>query len=133
MGSYSNANGYLSFDNNRPIQPINGEILLLKRMSGASMLVISYTDCVVDPCIESLRFVEYQNGRWTEADAAPPFDRQKAVALYRRKNGKSPDEKEYVVYNLSPTDKSISVKFGDTEIYRLEWDGNIYDFAAPVK
>jgi hypothetical protein len=38
MGSYSIANGYLSFDNNRPIQPINGQILLLKRMSGVSML-----------------------------------------------------------------------------------------------
>lgn len=131
MGSYSTANGYLSFDNNRPIQPINGQILLLKRMSGVSMLVISYTDCVTEPCTESLRFVEYENGRWTEADAAPPFDRQKVVEIYRRKTGKSPDDNAYVVYDLSPTDKSISVKFGDAEIYKLEWDGNIYDFATP--
>ncbi len=131
MGSHSTANGYLSFDNNRPIQPVNAQILLLKRMSGVSMLVISYTDCDADPCRDSLRFVEYENGRFREADAAPPFDRQKAIEIYRRKTGKSPDDKAYLVYDLSPTDKSISVKFGDAEIYKLEWDGNIYNYAAP--
>jgi len=129
IGTYSVAKGYLSFDNNRPSQPHNGQILLLRRMSGVSMLVLSYTDC----CTDFLRFVEYENGRWSEADAAPPFDRQKAVEIYRLKTGKTPDDRARVVYELSPTDKSISVKMADTDIYRLEWDGNIYDFAASTE
>lgn len=133
MGSNSESKALLSFDNNRPIQPANGQILLLKRMSGVTMLAISYTDCDSDPCKDSLRFVEYENGRWTEVDAAPPkLERGKMVEIYRRKTGKNPDDKAFVVYDIFD-DKSIVVRMRDTEIYKLEWDGNIYDFAAPVE
>lgn len=130
MGSHSASKALLSFDNNRPIQPVNAQILLLKRMSGVSMLAISYTDCDSDPCKDSLRFVEYEKGRWTEVDAAPPLERGKIVEIYRRKTGKNPGQKAFVIYDVWD-DKSIIVRMGDTEIYKLEWDGNIYDFTAP--
>lgn len=130
--------GYIGFDNNGPMEPINGQIWLLKRMSGVSMLVISYTDCILaDICTESLRFVEYEAGRWTETDAAPPIpDRQKINEIYERKTGRAPEKKAQLIFDVSPSDKSISAHLasnGETEeIYKLEWDGNIFDFAAPV-
>ena len=126
--------GYLNFAGNRPFMPLENEMLLLRRMSGAAMLVIAYTDCS-DDCQAVLRFVEYENGRWTEADAAPKFDVAQMRAIYRRKTGRDAVENPKIYYSLSPIDKSLTVNFaGQTsvEIYKLEWDGNVYDFAAPI-
>ena len=130
----NSADGYLNFVGNRAGMPLANEMLLLKRMSGAPMLVIAYTDCLAGDCEALLRFVEYENGRWSQIDAAPKFDLAQMREIYRRKTGKAAEEKPYIIYSLSPTDKSLTVKFGgetDVEIYKLEWDGNIYDFAAP--
>lgn len=128
------ADGYLNFMGNRVGMPLDNEMLLLKRMSGTSVMVIAYTECTAGGCDAVLRFVEYENGRWSEVDAAPPLELHAMREIYQRKTGKAAEEKPYVIYSLSPTDKSLTVKIGGettVEIYRLEWDGNIYDFAAP--
>ena len=39
--------GYLNFVGNRPFMPLENEMLLLKRMSGVSMLAIAYTDRIM--------------------------------------------------------------------------------------
>lgn len=126
--------GYLNFMGNRAGMPLDNEMLLLKRMSGASVLVIAYTECGIGDCEAVLRFVEYDNGRWSRIDAAPPLELAAMREIYRRKTGKAAEEKPYVIYSLSPTDKSLTIKFGgetEVEIYKFEWDGNIYDFAVP--
>ena len=128
--------GYLHFMGNRVGMPLDNEMLLLKQMSGASVLVVAYTDCfgVVDGCDTVLHFLEYENKRWSEVDAAPQFDLAQMREIYQRKTGRAAEEKPHIIYSLSPTDKSLTVKFGgetEVQIYKLEWDGNIYDFAVP--
>lgn len=128
--------GYLHFMGNRVGMPLDNEMLLLKQMSGASVLVVAYTDCfgVVDGCDAVLHFLEYENKRWSEVDAAPPFNLAQMREIYQRKTGRAAEEKPHIIYSLSPTDKSLTVKFGgetEVQIYKLEWDGNIYDFAVP--
>ena len=128
------ADGYLNFMGNRVGMPLHNEMLLLKKMSGVPMLVIAYSKCLAGGCEAVLHFLEYENGRWSEADAAPPFELAAMREIYRRQTGKEADEKPYIIYSLSPTDKSLTVIFGgeqEVEIYKLKWDGNIYDFAAP--
>lgn len=125
-------NGYLNFVGNRPGMPLDNEMLLLKRTNNIPMLVIAYTDCFND-CEAVLRFVEYENGLWRETEAAPKFDAGEMRETYRRQTGRNADEKLHVIYSLSPVDKSLTVKIGgeaDVEIYKLEWNGNVYRFAA---
>lgn len=123
------------FDNNRAFSPVNGQILLLRRMSGTMLLAISLTECGIGSCRDSLRFVEYKSGRWTEVDGAPPLNRPTMDILFEKKFGRAPDDDAYLIYDISAVDKSISVQLysapDKAEIYKLEWDGNIYDFAAP--
>ena len=128
------ADGYIHFVGNRVGMPLHNEMLLLKKMSGVPMLVVTYTECYAGDCEAVLHFLEYENGRWSKTDAAPPLEIEAMREIYRRKTGRAAKEKPYVIYSLSPTDKSLTVKIGgeqDVEIYKLEWDGNIYDFAAP--
>ena len=99
------------------------------------MLVVAYSDCFANVCEAVLHFLEYENGRWSEAAGAPPLDPVAMREIYRRKTGQAASEDNLnVIYSLSPIDKSITVKIngkaGDIEIYKLEWDGNIYDFAV---
>jgi hypothetical protein len=126
--------GYLNFVGNRAAMPLDNEMLLLKRTSGTSILAIAYTDCFAGNCEAVLRFAEYENGRWSEVDAAPKFDPSAIREIYRRKTGQTAKEKPYILYSLSPTDKSLTVKISgerEVEIYKLQWDGNTYGFAAP--
>ena len=121
-------NNYLRFGANVPFPPEHAEMALLKRMNGSFYIVISYTDDDENEGVGVLRFLEYQDGRFTEAQGASPIDLEKARALYRRKTGREANANEYLFYRIAPVGKTITVALGDAEIYKSEWDGNIYVF-----
>ena len=112
-------NDYLRFGANVPFPPEHAEMALLKRLNGGFYVVISYTDDENEG-VGVLRFLEYENGKFTEAQGASKIDWQAARAVYRRKTGRDADANEYLFYRIEPTSKTITVRLGDTEIYRSE-------------
>jgi hypothetical protein len=130
--------GYLSFMGNRAFMPPHAEMLLLSKMGNLPipLLVVSYTDCNFDSCKAVLHLLEYHNGRWSEFDGTPPFEIKEMREIYRRKTGRDAGAKPYITYELNSSNKHLTVKMkgddgADMNIYELEWDGNIYDFATP--
>ena len=121
-------NDYLRFGANVPFPPEHAEMALLKRMNGDFYVVISYTDDDENEGVGVLRFLEYRNGKFTEAQGASPVDLEAARAIYRRRTGRDADVNEYLFYRIEPVSKKITVALGDVEIYQSEWDGNIYVF-----
>lgn len=121
-------NDYLRFGANVPFPPEHAEMALLKRMNGSFYIVISYTDDDENDGRGVLRFLEYANRKFSEANGASPVDLKNAREIYRRKTGRDADVNEYLFYRIEPVSKTITVALGKTEIYKSEWDGNIYVF-----
>lgn len=125
-------NDYLRLGANVPFPPEHAEMALLKRMNGGIYIVISYADDDENDGRGVLRFLQYANGKFTEAEGASPVDLKNARKIYRRKTGRDADVNEYLFYRIEPTSKAITVALGEIDIYKSEWNGNFYDFTAPV-
>ena len=121
--------GYLRFGANVPFPPEHAEMALLNRMNGDFYIVISYTDDDENNGNGVLVFLEYHRGRFTEAEqGASIVDLAEAREIYRRRTGQNADETQKLFYFIQPINKTITVKLGEIEVYKSEWDGNVYVF-----
>lgn len=132
VDSNDEKNSYLRFGANVPFPPEHAEMALLKRMNGSFYIVISYTDDDESGGQGVLRFLEYANGKFSDAQGASPVDLKSAQEIYRRKTGKSAGVTESLIYRIEPVSKTITVEIGGVKIYESAWDGNFYDLTAPV-
>lgn len=129
-------NGYLWFGNNQPFAPDRAEMQIFKRMSGFYLIVVSYNDCdFAGDCADYAHFLEYKNGKFNEVEATPNLPPRMLRDRFEEKTGREAGAKDRIIYELPRTGKTLKIRIGDlfdsTIIYELEWDGNIFDFAAP--